>query len=74
MRKILLYLLDCVLSNFRSRAALQLEIIVLRHQLEVLQPVLLGLDSRAWTVRGDLAAHPQTVREFQRTDPAGAVH
>ena len=37
MRKILLYLLECVLSNFRSRAALQLEIIVLRHQLEVLQ-------------------------------------
>ncbi len=37
MRKILLYLLDCALSNFRSRAALQLEVIVLRHQLEVLQ-------------------------------------
>ncbi len=37
MRKILLYLLDCVIRNFRSRAALQLEIIVLRHQLEVLQ-------------------------------------
>ncbi len=37
MRKILLYLLDCVFSNFRSRAALQLEIIALRHQLEVLQ-------------------------------------
>jgi hypothetical protein len=37
MRKILLYLLDSVLSNFRSRAALQLEVIVLRHQLEVLQ-------------------------------------
>ena len=33
MRKILLHLLDCVLSNFRSRATLQLEIIVLRHQL-----------------------------------------
>ncbi len=36
-RKMLRYLLDCVLSNFRSRAALQLEVIVLRHQLEVLQ-------------------------------------
>ena len=37
MRKILRYLLDCVLRNFRSRAALQLELIVLRHQLEALQ-------------------------------------
>ena len=37
MRKILPNLLDCIVSNFRSRAALQLEIIVLRHQLEVLQ-------------------------------------
>ncbi len=37
MRKILLYLLDSVLSNFRSRAALQLEILALRHQLEVLE-------------------------------------
>ena len=37
MRKILRNLLNCILSNFRSRAALQLEIIVLRHQLEVLQ-------------------------------------
>ena len=37
MRKILLYLLDCALSNFRSRVALQLEVIILRHQLEVLQ-------------------------------------
>ena len=37
MRKILHCRLDCILSNFRSRAALQLEIIVLRHQLEVLQ-------------------------------------
>ncbi len=34
---ILLYLFDCVLGNFRSRAALLLEVIVLRHQLEVLQ-------------------------------------
>jgi hypothetical protein len=34
MRKILLYLLDSVLSNVRSRAALQLEVIALRHQLE----------------------------------------
>ncbi len=33
MRKILLYLLDCVIRNFRSRAALQLEIIVLGQQL-----------------------------------------
>ncbi len=39
MRKILLYLLDSVLSNFRSRTALQLEVIVLRHQLEVLQRI-----------------------------------
>jgi len=37
MRKILIYLLDCALRNFRSRVALQLEVIVLRHQLEVLQ-------------------------------------
>ena len=37
MRKNLPNLLDCVIRNFRSRAALQLEIIVLRHQLEVLQ-------------------------------------
>ncbi len=37
MRNILRKLLNCILSNFRSRAALQLEIIVLRHQLEVLQ-------------------------------------
>ena len=37
MRKILLYLLDWVLGTFRSRATLQLEIIVLRHHLEVLQ-------------------------------------
>ncbi len=37
MRTILFYLLDSVLSNFRSRAVLQLEIIVLRHQLDVLQ-------------------------------------
>ena len=36
MRKILPNLLDCVLSNFRSRAALQLEIIVLRHQVNIL--------------------------------------
>ncbi len=37
MRKILLYLLDSVLSSVRSRAAIELEIIALRHQLEVLQ-------------------------------------
>ena len=37
MRKILPNLLDCIVSNFRSRAALQFEIIALRHQLEVLQ-------------------------------------
>jgi len=37
MRMILPCLLDGVLSSFRSRAALQLEVIVLRHQLEVLQ-------------------------------------
>lgn len=37
MRKILLYLLDSVLSSVRSRAALQLEVIALSHQLEVLQ-------------------------------------
>ncbi len=37
MRKILLYLLDSVLSGVRSRAALQLEVIALRHQLEVFQ-------------------------------------
>ena len=37
MRKILLYLLDGVLSSVQSRAALQLEVIALRHQLEVLQ-------------------------------------
>ena len=37
MRKILLYLLDSVLSRVRSRAALQLEVIALSHQLEVLQ-------------------------------------
>ncbi len=37
MRKILLYLLDSVLSNVRRRAALQLEVIAPRHQLEVLQ-------------------------------------
>ena len=50
MRKILPYLLDSVLRNFRSRAALQLEIIVLRHQLEVLQRTRpLGFDSRDWT-------------------------
>ena len=54
MRKILLCLLDCVIRNFRSRAALQLEIIVLHHQLEVLQrtrPVrvrLTRLDRMFW--------------------------
>ena len=37
MRKILLYPLDSVLSSIRSRAALQLEVIALRHQLEVPQ-------------------------------------
>ncbi len=37
MGKILLCLLDSVLSNFCSRAALQLEILALRHQLEVLE-------------------------------------
>ncbi len=39
MRMILLYLLDSVLSSVRSRAALQLEVIALRHQLEVLQRI-----------------------------------
>jgi hypothetical protein len=34
MRKILLYLLDSVLSSVRSRAALQLEVIALRHRYE----------------------------------------
>ncbi len=37
MRKILLYLVDFALSNFRSRAALQLVVIILRHQLDILQ-------------------------------------
>ncbi len=37
MRKMLLHLLDSALSTFRSRAMLQLELIVLRHQLEVLR-------------------------------------
>jgi putative transposase len=54
MRKILLYLLDSVLSSFRSRATLQLEIIALRHQLEVLErnrPTrvrLIRLDRALW--------------------------
>jgi hypothetical protein len=37
MRKILPCLLESVLGNFRSRPTLQLEVIALRHQLEVLQ-------------------------------------
>ncbi len=37
MRKILHYLLDSDLSNFRSRVPLQFEVINLRHQLEVLR-------------------------------------
>ncbi len=37
MRKIPPCLLESVLSNFRSRAALRLEVIALRHRLEVLQ-------------------------------------
>ncbi len=54
MRKILLYLLYSVLSNFRSRASLQLEIIALRHQLQVLernrpaQVRLMRLDRVLW--------------------------
>ena len=52
MRKILPCLLESVLTNFRSRAALQLEVIALRHQLEVLQrtrAARVRLDSRDWT-------------------------
>ncbi len=54
MRMILLYLLDSVLSSVRSRAALQLEVIALRHQLEVLQRArparvrLTRLDRKIW--------------------------
>ena len=50
MRKILLYLLDCVFSNVRSRAALQLEIIARVISWKFSNaPALLGFDSRDWT-------------------------
>ncbi len=65
MRKVPRFLLDCVLSNFRSRAALQLELIVLRHQLEVLRRTrtarvrLTRLDRMFW--------HPKPPSQTWRT-------